>query len=917
MSNGLTGDYEVAVEVSVAAVNRILATLHQQGMYKEASPKFLHSITARVGEVPKSPKFELLETFLAEALGADGGDLHTRTLESLSAAQGSLLEMQKALTQVTDNLSKEVGSIKPPKGSTPAPPTIALAHFPWLYLVRGWVKAQLSTLTITLPENSTSEVTVHCQTRAHYTPDPGTAALPTPIHGEVQVTFEAKYHPTGTNGANLEVKVTDEDSKILFVPAAGTALTATEAKLIARQIRRWIRTKFEPMKVDLPDGFPFRKFKNLGTGNSQAIALPFNPSGAKIPAFADFPSFFLESSDDYAIAIKANFVNTQLQPALGAMAQYSDQFTIGVWVPAPPPWFYDEITATYQVSVSTPSIVWHTGKVTVTVNGTAKTSSALPNYFFGITQDFTLHLDQANQKVSLQPIGDLSISGNLPDAAENKAKQKIKSLSKAALTLAQGKIEELMDGISFNDALKPFDAAAKATYTSIEVQPAGVILRGGFTASHRPEVVAEFSETPDGTGWTAFKSWIPAGNIEKYVWSWVRPDPSSFLPSGGIEEQVSSAHDFIFRPKPISQSDGTEKPSNPPWHINQVCLRVEGKQIGSKPGIESKFGGTICQVEQPEWLGILPSWWEDVLMVPVWGPDPGPEGILESAIVAHINVRSEVNPPADAVTTSVIHFATDPTVAPLPALSDALLRSAHRDAAIPLVLVLPQGALRQTRASLAERLGAFSGDLHSPLVMTEDYEGSWTKAFKAPGGPSTFVMGATGELDWQSTGALDLASLTSALDEHGIAGRRRRSRLLRLALRIGERAPDLIADHVQSKELSLRGLQGRRVLLLFWKSCSMPCIVELCRFRHVHQEGGQQGPVILAIADGEDDKRIDEIRREHALSYPLIPDPHRQIARRYGINCWPTIVSIREDGVLDLIHCGVTHDRSSHASTRV
>src|SRR5204863_5827 len=48
-------------------------------------------------------------------------------------------------------------------------------------IVRGIAKIQVGTPTLTLSAGSTSEVTVHVQVRAHYTPDLGTAALPSPI----------------------------------------------------------------------------------------------------------------------------------------------------------------------------------------------------------------------------------------------------------------------------------------------------------------------------------------------------------------------------------------------------------------------------------------------------------------------------------------------------------------------------------------------------------------------------------------------------------------------------------------------------------------------------------------------------------------------------------------------------------------
>src|SRR5262245_32368251 len=189
MSNPLTGDFEAAVEVRVEALNRLLATLHQVGASKEASPKLLHSITARIGEAPKEPMFALAEWFLSRNFGP-------RTAEAvpepvLEVVQTNPLNVQKSVVDVF----KAVGSTESIAGSISW-----AAKFPEWFAVRGIVKAQLSTVSVSFPEGSTSEVTVRCQVRALYIPDTGTAELPAPLHGEVQVTFRAQYHATGATG---------------------------------------------------------------------------------------------------------------------------------------------------------------------------------------------------------------------------------------------------------------------------------------------------------------------------------------------------------------------------------------------------------------------------------------------------------------------------------------------------------------------------------------------------------------------------------------------------------------------------------------------------------------------------------------------------------------------------------------------
>src|SRR4029453_10019964 len=177
MSNGLTGDFEAAVEVRVEAVNRILASLHQAGASEEASPKVLHAITARVGDVPKQKKFDLVESFLLQILGIGIGDASEIQEEVLTNVQQDLGNVQKTLVRVKNDLLKGV------RGNHPSVKALTV-NIPELFIVRGTIKAQLSTLSITFPEDTKSEVTVRCEIRAFYIPDLGTADLPAPIHGE-------------------------------------------------------------------------------------------------------------------------------------------------------------------------------------------------------------------------------------------------------------------------------------------------------------------------------------------------------------------------------------------------------------------------------------------------------------------------------------------------------------------------------------------------------------------------------------------------------------------------------------------------------------------------------------------------------------------------------------------------------------
>lgn len=179
MANELTGDFEAAVEISIEALNRILATLHQAGALPEASPKLLHEISARVGDKPERPQFELAEAFL-QNVGLMSGEGSSYSEDVLRKLQNDLSRIQKTLVGMLRDLS----DTRDLSESTGLSPALILANFPEFFLVRGLVQAQLSTLSITFPKNTTSEVTAHCQIRALYIRDASTVSLPAPIHGQ-------------------------------------------------------------------------------------------------------------------------------------------------------------------------------------------------------------------------------------------------------------------------------------------------------------------------------------------------------------------------------------------------------------------------------------------------------------------------------------------------------------------------------------------------------------------------------------------------------------------------------------------------------------------------------------------------------------------------------------------------------------
>jgi peroxiredoxin Q/BCP len=72
-------------------------------------------------------------------------------------------------------------------------------------------------------------------------------------------------------------------------------------------------------------------------------------------------------------------------------------------------------------------------------------------------------------------------------------------------------------------------------------------------------------------------------------------------------------------------------------------------------------------------------------------------------------------------------------------------------------------------------------------------------------------------------------------------------------LKIGNKAPDFRLKSDEGKDVSLKDLKGKRVLLYFYPRASTPgCTVEACDFRDLRPKFEKQGVVVLGVsADAE------------------------------------------------------------------
>src|SRR5262249_10621786 len=152
-------------------------------------------------------------------------------------------------------------------------------------------------------------------------------------------------------------------------------------------------------------------------------------------------------------------------------------------------------------------------------------------------------------------------------------------------------------------------------YAGVDVTADGVVIVGDLGTASRIAPAALLEDADQGAAFSAFRSWIPGGQLERMTWSWVEYPASAVMPWSGVVKSVSDLHRFV-----VPKRAGFTEPSS-------ICLRIDGTRLRPDGSEEAVSGGTLCVVPVPPLSLSLPPWWEP-LTVPVWSGDVAADAVL-------------------------------------------------------------------------------------------------------------------------------------------------------------------------------------------------------------------------------------------------------------------------------------------------
>lgn len=872
MPNALTGDFDAVVRVSSAVIGNLIRLIHGNGIDANLSPSFPHFVRIRVGRQRVEEGLRSIQSWVWTTERQYSVKLTNRNIKEYvthlppGVAQATLVDFER----YSDRIKPQVRSAA----------------------LSGVAEIQCGAPILPV-QQSGSAVVARVPIRARYQPDPGSYPLPEWVNGEISV-----RHLLQLSGNTLSVVPDPEDGGFDFIPASGSALSATDIKKIRKAISDAIRHDFYPMSINLPGALPVAGFKWQMAGNQQLLALPIGLQGAVPTGDVQSIPDVAGSGSSLTVSISRHYLDGVFAPVLASIKQAVEAIVI----PVDAKIFSTEYRGSMK---SGPFLVWHDGSLTLSGEIDLKTDSILWNQTMSFSQNFTLDLNVVSQKFELRPMGEPTIQAS---AYEDRARTEFIKVRDQSMGGVGASITSMMrQGLDrFTSAIRMIDQSATTRFQSLTLSPQGIVVKCAAHLSSPPEPVVMFEETATGSAYSAMKSWVPGGSIDWFSWSW-GIGFYDFVHGRSIATSVDYSDRWIVTKAETIDSGITTINGT----VGDICLL-----INDSAGQSCGPSGTRANIPMPI------KWWHWELFVPkkaYWDDDRG-NAIVDEAITAHGNWQFDTSPDGRFGSNQIVHFVDLSKPGEVAAMRASLAAVADGRTPVSAMMVLPQQTLANIsvdklnkglgigRSAPAPMRHSRSATREAPpeanFEITEDYESSWTRVFRKGGkkAPTTFVINAKGEFVWSGSPGEDKASWAKALKGNlsSTSGVRQSRDALRVD--VGNTVLPARFVDVSGRAIELKRLRGQRMLIAFIQQWSRPCMKELEHLDRLAKENDQL--TVIAVDCSRQGAKQKGSTTDSRLIW--VVDDDRKLQQEFGVQVWPTTISVNPYGLVDRIQRGMT-----------
>ena len=115
---------------------------------------------------------------------------------------------------------------------------------------------------------------------------------------------------------------------------------------------------------------------------------------------------------------------------------------------------------------------------------------------------------------------------------------------------------------------------------------------------------------------------------------------------------------------------------------------------------------------------------------------------------------------------------------------------------------------------------------------------------------------------------------------------------------VGKPAPDFTLKDVDGREVALKDLRGKAVLLNFWATWCEPCRDEMPHLEALHEAFKDKGLVVIGINATESAEIARKYFAEQGYTFQSLLDPAGDAYNKYGAGGYPGTVLIDKDGIV-------------------
>jgi hypothetical protein len=860
VGNGLTGDFDFVVEVSDATLDRLAATMHQNGFSDPAKPSLPH-----------------LAYFRIEGVDGERGSV---------AAQVGVPHVV-LIDGATDRFGVETGFRARYRADPGSAPLADVIHGTIRAVYRfedidptcvGWSGIAEDYIWLRLVDGSvTFDGTVYFDSLVAHTVSPGD-----------------------------EQRIKQHITTYLAGLLAGQFQPATPHP-IGRQ-HRFRR---------------FRTLSHGSAVGSAGVAIPFGLDDSTPPGdLASLTTLFLDGHD-LALAVSSDYimraVQSQLDPLIGLQRDFHIHGDAGVYGGLEIDYHARLDTITGQWLGPAPFLP-HLGIIQVTAAGSGWASRLYRSGVYNIgpgsaselamgvsvEQFLMLHFDEHAQGLSVSAMGAPTVSINYhgPFAGDiiPKAKATIGTQLQPVLNAALGQAQTEVNTFAapdmtaaLVDVLSTIDAATGARFDDAVFGSEGLVLRGTIRLSprHAPEV--SFAKTPAGDGFDAIESWIPGGRVDGFQWAWrFYTNPIEVPPGPPGTASESDSYQLRRRYGVRTRFGLPISPDQPLPGLDgqgRVCLTIKGVQVDSISGalvpVQSVIDCTDFgyEVKMPVEVGPYSV---------VCDPFNGRAGAAAPEVgVMRVGASRSTEATQNTLVLYLHEAWNDDAVR---SLTTAVEGCGRRGAGLLVMVLFREQALHTADSQLGGHIQHLAAALPAPIMVTEDLRQSWSQYLGLDTSDTELqwrLLIPDGAVTWLHRGPLDSDELRSVLDKLLVTSRPTQLVSFRPESSIGDRVTiSLTAGDCPPVPLRRPGTTGSKLAFVDQTHAAVAAR------NAMRQRRSDETPYIAVIVDGATAEDAKALAADLKHGLPVFADPDGTLTRAAGVRFTPSTLTLDADGRL-------------------